>query len=108
MPVNIKRNSYLQMAQLLSSDGFEFWDLPSIPEIIPQDGDVFVDVTSEYAGRLDLLAFDQYGDEDLWWVIAVANRIELIPSDIRIGMRLRIPAKSYVDSLISRGPAEVL
>jgi hypothetical protein len=42
--------------------------------------------------RLDLLAFDFYGDSTLWWIIASANDMQpdsLVPP---LGMTLRIPA----------------
>jgi hypothetical protein len=42
--------------------------------------------------RLDLLAFDYYGDSSLWWIIATANDLpgnSLYPA---IGSQLRVPA----------------
>lgn len=101
--IKIPRQSWLTIAPLLDSSGIVFWDTPDFPEIVPQDGDTYVDVDSGYAGRLDLVAFDKYGDCDLWWVIALANGIDLIPTDVVIGMRLRIPEKRYVDTIISKG-----
>lgn len=53
-------------------------------------------------GRLDLVAYEFYGDVNLWWVIAHANNITNQFADGRgnggmtIGMPLRIPNKSDV------------
>ena len=41
------------------------------PEIEPSSEDTYL-ITS-YEDRLDLLAYDYYGDERLWWVISRAN-----------------------------------
>ena len=42
--------------------------------------------------RLDLIAFDYYGDSSLWWIIATANDLpgnSLYPA---VGTQLRVPA----------------
>lgn len=42
--------------------------------------------------RLDLIAFDYYGDTSLWWIIATANDLpgnSLYPA---VGTQLRVPA----------------
>lgn len=50
--------------------------------------------------RLDTLAARYYGDEELWWVIALANRIK-DPFSLRPGMRLQIPldARAIIDKV---------
>ena len=114
--VEIKRNSWLSFANLLEvndtqgtsgvsevAETIAFWDTPDFPEVVPQVTDAFITVDENNQGNLDLIAFDAYGDEDLWWVIALANNIELIPTDVVINRRIRIPNKAYVDSLIGRG-----
>lgn len=42
--------------------------------------------------RLDLLAFDFYGDTSFWWVIASANALSGDSLYIQPGMQVRIPA----------------
>lgn len=101
--VNIRRNSWLNFAELLEFNSNVFWDHADFPEIEPQENDVFVTIDDNYVGRLDLIAFDFYGDPDLWWAIALANKIELIPTDVYMNRRLRVPAKAFVDSLIGKG-----
>lgn len=99
----INTGSYLNFADLLAAEGFEFWETPDFPEIIPQDNDTYIEVDSNYFGRLDLLAFDQYGDVDLWWVIALANNLDIVPTQMKIGQKLRIPNKNYIQTLFARG-----
>jgi hypothetical protein len=51
-------------------------------------------IISRAEDRLDLIAFDFYGDPTLWWIIAMANDI---PGDSMyppIGFQLRIPNNS--------------
>jgi nucleoid-associated protein YgaU len=60
------------------------------PDISFSDTDNYVIATM--GDRLDLLAFDFYGDSTLYWVIASANSISgdsLYPDP---GMQLRIPS----------------
>jgi hypothetical protein len=59
------------------------------PDIVPKDGDLYVIVTA--GDRLDLMAYDYYGDTSYWWIIATANALpgdSLFPP---IGSQLRIP-----------------
>jgi hypothetical protein len=49
-------------------DIISFRNIPSVPT------DLKFTITSQYANRPDLLAFDLYGDVNLWWVFAVRNK----------------------------------
>ena len=98
----IEKNAWLNFAPLISYESYEFWDTPDFPEILPQDNDTFITVEDVYVGRLDLIAYDYYQDSNLWWVIALANKIDQIPTGVSLNMTLRIPNKSYVDSLLSK------
>lgn len=49
-------------------DVINFRNIPSIVN------DVQYEVTSKYEFRPDLLAYDLYGDSNLWWVFAVRNK----------------------------------
>jgi hypothetical protein len=62
-----------------------------IPNTIRVDeNDVYMNVTSEYHNRLDLVAYDCYMDSNLWWVIAEANNI-MNPCMLDVGTRIRVP-----------------
>lgn len=116
--VTIRKNSWLNFADLLEiraqqgTSGvanepfqtFSFWSTPDFPDVVPQTNDQFITIDDQYLGRLDLIAFDAYGDPDLWWVIALANNYQLIPTDMIMNSKIRIPNKSYVDSLLGKGP----
>jgi hypothetical protein len=62
------------------------------PSLVPSNEDYYIVARAE--DRLDLIAFDFYGDSTLWWVIAMANDI---PGDSMyppMGFQLRIPNNS--------------
>ena len=60
-------------------------------DIIPEsDNDTYV--ISQYGDRLDLLAYQYYGDTSLWWYIAKANSLKVMV--IPTGTSLRIPGST--------------
>jgi hypothetical protein len=94
MSARIPVNSRLNMADLLSEAGIEFWETVVLPPIPTSEDDIEHEV---HAGdRLDVLAQRYYGDPVLWWYIAVANDIELIPIELTNGSKLRIPPMDYL------------
>jgi len=94
MSVDIRNTSRLAFADLLVLDGVEFWDTLVLPDSIPQQDDTQHIVSSN--DRIDLLADRYYQDARLWWVIAWANGLDIIPTDMKENAQLRIPSKSYV------------
>lgn len=68
------------------------------PDIL--DGILTLDHVMILGERLDTLAARYYGDEELWWVIAMANRIA-DPFALTPGTRLRVPrdASSILDKV---------
>ena len=51
----------------------------------------YVLYASDYLGRLDLLAYDTYGEPLLWWVLALANGIDDPFDDALVNTLLRVP-----------------
>lgn len=96
MAVNIARRSRVRFGELLTAEGYEFWDFPEYPAIPKQPDDLLYQVTS--VDRLELLAFRFYNDPIYWWVIAVANDMELIQAELHVGTILRIPSPRYVSA----------
>lgn len=94
MPVRLTSGSALRFADLLKEESTEFWEVMDLPTIPTQRDDILHRVSQ--VDRLDLLANRYYNDPVLWWVIAVANDIELAPTDLNIGETLRIPSPRYV------------
>lgn len=101
MAEKVTPNSVLKFASLFNVDGVFFWDLPNMPDIIPQNDDLTHVVTSDELGNLDLLAYDYYGDEELWWVIMLANK-KYDVSDFRLGEQIVIPSPAYVKTLATK------
>jgi hypothetical protein len=100
MAVNITQSSILRFAELLLADGIEFWDLVENIEFPQSQEDINYQI--QLNDRIDRVAFNFYGDSDLWWVIASANQMEVLPTDFKDGLIIRIPAPSIVrDSLRS-------
>lgn len=90
MSVKIRKNeSRLGLAEYAIVDEQEFWSRPEIPELPPDTNDIYHTVTS--VERIDTIAKKYFKNEALWWVIAHANNLRLLPMDLKVGQRLRIP-----------------
>jgi nucleoid-associated protein YgaU len=72
-----------------------FFEPPEFPD---SDGDI--DYTIEDRDRLDTLAQRVYGDELLWWVIAVRNNIDLPDAELNPGDQIVIPDPVVVRSRV--------
>lgn len=92
-------STHLKFGKLLNADGVLFWDYTDMPVIEAQDDDLVHTVTDIDVNRPDLLAFDYYGDEVLWWVILLANNKNTI-NQLSIGEELIIPSPRYVKSTL--------
>lgn len=51
-----------------------YLDVLALRNFPPQADDILFSITQQYENRPDLLAYDLYGDVNLWWVFAVRNR----------------------------------
>ena len=74
----------------IGQDGLGLFVERSIPKSI---FDKEWTITSNYQHRPDLLAFDLYGDSNLWWVIVLRNKdvIEDPLNDFRAGVSIYLP-----------------
>jgi nucleoid-associated protein YgaU len=72
----------------------------SVTKIDPADDDTTYTIQS--ADRHDLLAEFFYGDAQLWWVLAVANGIKLVPTEFYPDRVLRVPSHNRVFGQILR------
>ena len=60
--------------------------------------DVPWEITAQYENRPDLLAYDLYGDVNLWWVFAVRNK-DIIKDpiyDMRAGQIIYLPKQATI------------
>jgi hypothetical protein len=96
MAVQVVSNSRLRFAALLIAQGVEFWDILDLPEVPINVDDITYQVKGGAGERVDMLATRFYGDPALWWVIAVANGMEIVPTDLNEGDFIRIPAPRFV------------
>ena len=57
-----------------------------------------IEVSERQKGRIDLVAYDNYGNSDFWWVILVFNKLR-DPFNIPRGLSLKVPSISelYAD-----------
>ncbi len=97
---NISQFSRLRFASPGVIDGVEFWDVLDLPELPFQADDISYQVQG--GDRMDRLANGFYGDPDLWWVIAHANNLEILPTDLNEGDFLRIPSQRFVQQQLFR------
>jgi len=100
MSVKIRKNeSRLGLAELVLLDKTEFWTRPSIPELTPSANDIYYTVIG--TDRIDTIAKKFFKNENMWWVIAHANDLRLLPMDLKVGARIRIPDPREVRNLFS-------
>jgi len=96
--VQVQRGSRLRFGKLTTVDGVEFWEVLDIPGIPTQRDDLIHRVMGP--DRMDLLAHRFYRDARLWWVIAVANDMEELPTALNVGDDIRIPSPRYVTQVL--------
>ncbi len=60
------------------------------PRIKASNDDMYI--VSEGGDRLDILASKYYNDQNLWWIIAIANNLNDASYSIEDGIQLRIPS----------------
>lgn len=73
------------------------FDSPVIPD---SDGDV--EKIIESGDRLDRLALNAYGEQLLWWVIAVRNNYDLPDANLVVGDKLIIPDPGIIKARFVR------
>ena len=77
-------------------------DVVNIPVIPAKYDDVLFTINLIYQNRPDLLAYDLYGDANLWWVFAARNpdRIEDPVKDMTPGLQIFIPNKNTITAVL--------
>lgn len=79
-----------------------YLDVATLPKIPAELDDVVVTLNKNYEFRPDLLAFDLYGDVNLWWVFAVRNpnTIKDPVFDMRPGTVIYIPKQTTIEQAL--------
>lgn len=68
-----------------------------------RDDDLFRTVSSQEAGRADLIAFNVYGDASLAWLVMQYNNIVDNVVELAEGKEIRLPPKQRVSLSILTG-----
>jgi hypothetical protein len=73
-----------------------YLDIINFRNLPNQTDDIQFTVTSQYEFRPDLLAYDLYGDVNLWWVFSVRNKDKMKDSiyDLYAGQVIYLPKLS--------------
>jgi nucleoid-associated protein YgaU len=96
MSVKVGNSSRLRFAELKKIDGVEFWDTVVLPDYKSTEDDM--EYIVESGDRIDLLAARFYRDSRLWWVIAWANDMESLPTDLKEGETITIPSVAALEN----------
>lgn len=87
---------YKASSPYFQTDTFgNFLDILTNRKISIKADDILYSIDKVYEFRPDILAFDLYGDSNLWWVFAQRNPNVLIDPlfDFRAGVQIYIPKK---------------
>lgn len=101
MSVPVTKRSRLNFVDLLVDGSFEYWDMAVLPDMTEQSDDIRYQVVD--GDRIDALADKFYSSPTLWWVIAVANGLEILPTDLNTGDIIRIPSPRFVNQELFKG-----
>lgn len=99
--VTVSKYSILNLTELLEYEGVLFWDQVDYPEVPLADDDTYIQLTQSQAHRIDLIAYDFYGQSELMWAIMLANNIDY-PNQLVEGAVIRIPSITTIDSLLAQ------
>jgi len=80
----------------------QYLDLYSARAIPSESDDVLYELGTQYTYRPDLLAYDLYGTEKLWWVFAVRNPEVLKDPvfDMVAGTKIKLPKADRVKTAL--------
>lgn len=72
-----------------------------VPVVIPPDAsdNLFVIKRQDWVHRPDLIAFDYYGNDMLFWVFGVRNGLKDLVFDINLGSVLFFPTRDRLTKL---------
>ena len=79
-----------------------YLDVINFRDIPKERDDILFELTATYEHRPDLLAYDLYKDQKLWWVFAVRNRsvIKDPVFDMVAGVKIYLPKASTLQKVI--------
>ena len=86
----------------LTEDTGQYLNVLTLRDIPASTDDILFTVTQQYTHRPDLLAYDLYGDVNLWWVFAVRNKsvIKDPVYDLVAGQKIYLPKVASINSAL--------
>ena len=94
---------YLVSSPYFNTDVFgDYLDVLQYRSIPKEPDDIVYTIKSQHGLRPDLLAYDLYGDVNLWWVFAVRNK-DLIKDpvfDMIPGQKIYLPKLSTIKTAL--------
>ena len=91
---NLSRYTGGQLA--VNREGVNFIVLRNSLNLQPANDDIFITIPKQLANRPDLISYNVYNTQDLWWVIYEFNGIQDPLFGVPAGTILRIPALNRV------------
>ena len=87
---NYKKNSPWANTSTVSNQYLDILTIRPVPE---EGDDIFYEIEEQYTHRPDLLAYDLYNDQNLWWVFAQRNLEKLKDPifDFEAGTEIFVP-----------------
>ena len=80
---------YQTIDTIKTDTGKTIYNQTYYPSVGDKEDDIYI-ITS-YTDRLDLIAYDFWGDASLWWLVAMVNNLECDSFFPPIGIQLKIP-----------------
>jgi hypothetical protein len=96
-------SSYSKLSPYYSTQlNGSYLDTINFRQISGETDDVKFEVTSQYEFRPDLLAYDLYGDVNLWWVFSVRNKDKIKDPiyDLYAGQTIYLPKLSTLKNTL--------
>ena len=94
--------SRMNATSLLEKDGKVFFGRWTPPQIALDGNEAKVLVTEQDKGTLDFIAYKYLGTRELFWAIALVNKISHIPSEVITGLTLTIPKINNVYAALQK------
>lgn len=95
-PIEYSKDSRYEKVSTMKELGKCYHVINKIRGVPYSDDDKYYEVTNMTENRLDLISLKFYGSSNYWWIIAHANFIYDALTEIKRGMKLRIPPLSSV------------
>jgi hypothetical protein len=80
----------------------QYLDVLSIRPVPAENDDILYEIEPQYTHRPDLLAYDLYGSQKLWWVFAQRNMNVILDPiyDFEAGVKIYLPKGQSIQALV--------